>query len=72
MRLVVSWFLITLCVACDEGGSARPSTDAGADAGNPCNACPDPLDPRVHYLHPNPNDCKRVPGRVRVWLHRQG
>jgi hypothetical protein len=57
VRRALSWLIIALCVACDEGGSARPRTDAGADAGDPCNACPDPMDPRVHYLHGNPNDC---------------
>jgi hypothetical protein len=51
---------IVACAAtgCDEGSDTN-TTGSGGAAGADSNPdlCPDPNDPGVHYLNPDPNDC---------------
>jgi hypothetical protein len=58
----VSLLLLALAspLACEGDPDARAEADAGADAGDPTDFCPDPEHPSVHYLSQDPAACTGV------------
>jgi hypothetical protein len=59
MRSVMVALVVT-AVGCSSEPGASETGDAGVDAGDPTEFCPDPAHPSVHYLSEDPAACTGV------------
>lgn len=58
--ILVVFAVLGAACGSESDGASKPLDDAGSGGAGGTSTCPDPNDPRVHYVSDDPNDCQGV------------